>query len=76
MSLLTGGDDVLIKKLHGTIYVLVVILIWFLFGFGVIRLFPKHPNHIVTCTYTYQPWVLHNSSIQVNVPNWIHSCRG
>lgn len=78
MSLLRGGDDILIKKLHGIIYALctvgIIFVLWVLFGFAIIQFFP-HKHKQLVCTYSYTVW-RSDKFIAIDIPEWTHTCHG
>lgn len=69
-----GGDDSLIKRQKGIIYVLTFVLIILVFAFGLVQLVP-HSNADQKCTYTIHP-LLVDRFIRLNWPELPRKCNG
>lgn len=74
MSFLFGGDDQLIKRLTGVIFVLLTILVVLIFAFGIVTFNPNSKQDFA-CTYTYHP-MLTTRSFQLDEPLFPRVCHG
>lgn len=69
-----GGDDSLIKRQVGIIFVLVVLIVALVIAFGLITFYPNN-SHDFSCTYTYHP-ILTTRSFQLEEPLFPRACHG
>lgn len=60
------GDDGLIRRYHGIMFVLTFIVIALVFAFGLVQLLPKS-RHDETCTFVFHP-LLTNRFFQIDEP--------